>query len=92
MIAVAALAFSAGCTDATAPVHRTDLIGTWHLLRLNRTSATTGEITDAMQSGEILTFAMTVAADGTVTTVTTSTTSPPVNGGGTIAATIALSR
>lgn len=83
---VGALALVAiGCSDGPTAVRLTDIVGAWELVHLNRTSATTGETTDAMQSGEITSFTMTVAADGKVATVTMSDVAAPVTGGGTIA-------
>ena len=79
---VVALAL-AGCGDSTA-VKLTDIVGSWNLVNLNRTNAETGETTDAMQLGGA-TMLMTIAADGTVTTVTVTGSDPAVNGGGTIA-------
>ena len=82
---MAALGLAAGCIDGPTAVHLTDLVGTWNLVHLNRTSATTGETTDAMQTDGISSMTMTVATDGKVSTVTVSGTTAPVNGSGTIA-------
>ena len=84
-VAALALLASAGCSDGPTAVHLNDIVGTWNLVHLNRTNATTGESTDAMASGDIQTFEMTVSSLGSVTTVATYTSAPPVNGAGTIA-------
>jgi hypothetical protein len=76
---------ASACSDGPTAVRMTDVVGAWELVHLNRVSAATGETTDAMQSGEITSFTMTVADDGKVVTVTTSVGAPPVTAGGTIA-------
>ena len=85
LVAAAVLGSAAGCVDGPTAVHLTDLVGSWNLVHLNRTSATSGETTDALQTDGITSMTMTVATDGKVTTVTVSGTASPVTGGGTIA-------
>jgi hypothetical protein len=81
--ATVALLFLAGCLDGITAVKLSDLVGNWNLVHLNRKSVSTGDIADAMAGGGT-TVVMTVASDGTVTTVSTIGSYPPVNGGGAI--------
>jgi hypothetical protein len=77
----AALAFASSCDEPTA-LKLTDLTGDWNLVHLNRTFAANGVTLDAVDG--TWTMVMSVATDGSVTTVTTTSGASPVNGTGTI--------
>jgi hypothetical protein len=80
---VSALAFVSSCLDPTA-LKLSDIVGDWKLIHLNRTSASTGETIDAMQADSGSSLLMTVAADGSLTTVSVSGGGAPVNGTGSL--------
>jgi len=83
---VAAFAFASGC-DAPTALKLTDIVGDWQLIHLFRTSASSGETFDAMQTEAGSSLLMTVASDGTLTTVSVTGGGSPVNGTGTISVT-----
>ena len=85
LAAIAGLAFIPGCLDGPTAVKLVDIVGAWELVHLNRTSANTGEVIDAMAVDSGSSLVMTIATDGTLTTVAISSGGAPVNGTGTIA-------
>jgi hypothetical protein len=81
-VMAASLAFASSCDSATA-LKINDLIGDWQLVHLYRTETVNGLTFDAMQDGTS-SLHMTVAADGTTTTVMVTGGAAPVNGTGVI--------